>query len=122
MVDYLGADTPIQKLGLDEFFIDISNLPGQPRESSQTHLVYQDNELTEDQLNDIAITADIRRQIYNRFKLTSSAGISNSIMLSKLVGNLHKPDQQTLLNVNNETELQNLLDAFHLRKIHGRYW
>ncbi|TIC19234.1 DNA/RNA polymerase [Wallemia mellicola] len=119
LVDYLGADTPIQKLGLDEFFIDISNLPGQPRESSQTHLVYQDNELTEDQLNDIAITADIRRQIYNRFKLTSSAGISNSIILSKLVGNLHKPDQQTFLNANSETELQNLLDAFHLRKIHG---
>ena len=105
---------------MDEYFIDITNLPAQPRElSKQTHLVYQDNEPTDAELNDMAVVEDIRRQIHSRFHLTCSAGISNSIMLSKLVGNLHKPDHQTLLNVRSDDDLQAFLDPFPLRKLHG---
>ncbi|TIA72368.1 hypothetical protein E3P84_01511 [Wallemia ichthyophaga] len=127
--DYLGTDTPIQKLGLDEYFIDITRVAAQPREQcdkqaqsqshTQTHLVCAENRLTDSEEIYVSITADIRRQIYTHFQLTCSAGISNSVMLSKLVGNLHKPDNQTLLNVRSDAELQAFLDPFPLRKLHG---
>lgn len=43
------------------------------------------------------IAAEIRERIYKDLHVTCSAGIAHNKLLAKLVGSLHKPNQQTLI-------------------------
>ena len=119
---YLGQDVPIQRLGLDEFFIDISNLlkNSNYNDIQNTHCIFDQTQLTDIHLKCISITSDIRKKIWDNFNLTCSAGISENIMLAKLVGGLHKPNQQAILNAVNHEQIQTFLDTFSLRKLNGK--
>ena len=43
------------------------------------------------------IAAEIRKRIYKELRVTCSAGIAHNKLLAKLVGSLHKPNQQALV-------------------------
>ncbi|XP_029046096.1 DNA polymerase iota [Osmia bicornis bicornis] len=43
------------------------------------------------------IAAEIRQKVYKELQVTCSAGIAHNKLLAKLVGSLHKPNQQTLI-------------------------
>lgn len=62
------------------------------------------------------IANDIRQDIYKAFGLTLSAGISYNKLLAKLVGSLHKPNQQTVIFPNS---VLHLMSTVHLRQIPG---
>ena len=44
-----------------------------------------------------SLAAEMRKSLYDNLGLTSSAGISHSKVLAKLVGKIHKPNQQTTI-------------------------
>lgn len=62
------------------------------------------------------IANDIRENIFKEYNLTLSAGISCNKLLSKLVGSLHKPNQQTVIFPNAALDL---MSGIHLRQIPG---
>ena len=43
------------------------------------------------------LAAEIRKRIYKELRVTCSAGIAHNKLLAKLVGSLHKPNQQALI-------------------------
>uniref|UniRef100_A0A8D8UXM6 DNA polymerase iota n=1 Tax=Cacopsylla melanoneura TaxID=428564 RepID=A0A8D8UXM6_9HEMI len=62
------------------------------------------------------IASDIRQDIFNEYNLTLSGGISCNKLLSKLVGSLHKPNQQTVIFPNAALDLMSHIE---LRQIPG---
>ena len=66
----------VQGLSLDEAYLDISHLEGDPEE----------------------ICKKLRDKIYNKTKLTASAGIANNKLLAKIASEENKPNGQFLLS------------------------
>lgn len=101
----------VERLGLDESFIDVSSMVESWRSSE------------EDKAEDLAetghifgatdeecpcgcharlcaagqIAKDMRRRVYKQLGLTCSAGIGHNKLIAKLAGSLHKPNDQTLV-------------------------
>lgn len=69
------------------------------------------------------LAREIRERIAEEVGLTSSAGIATSKCLAKLIGNIHKPNQQTVLApcdpVFATQDIQELIDPFPIRKVNG---
>ena len=104
---------PIEKLGLDENFIDIT---------SRVNTYIDNNDVDEDiddpvghKIDDnnrcrcgcikrlIAgsiIANQMRQDLVNNLQVTSTAGIAHNKLLAKLVGASHKPNQQTTIYPN----------------------
>ncbi|KAI5791706.1 impB/mucB/samB family protein [Peziza echinospora] len=62
------------------------------------------------------LAAFLRKQIFDTFNHTCSAGISTNKLTAKLVGSAHKPDKQTVLI---PEATQQFLDAHEIGKIPG---
>ena len=63
------------------------------------------------------IASDIRSTLREELGITSCAGIAHNKVLAKMVGEVHKPNQQTLLYPGHTEEL--LMKRNFLRKIPG---
>ena len=64
------------------------------------------------------IAADIRRTLFEELGITSCAGIGHNKVLAKMVGEVHKPNQQTLMFPCHTEKL--LMDRNFVKKIPGR--
>lgn len=123
VTDLLKQYSPlVERLGLDENYIDITELINlrlcEPNDYQvEGHLF---NESTETCGCDCQrrliigshIAQDIRDHIHKECKLTSSAGIAHNKLLAKLIGALHKPNQQTTIFPNSA-----LAFMFSLKKL-----
>jgi DNA polymerase iota len=113
----------VEKLGLDENFVDVTNLVAERLKNSTDQqnvdgYVYSDlNEKCECGCKDRLcigshIASEMRSEIHNVLGITSCAGISYNKLLAKLVCATHKPNQQTTVFPCNTlmlvTGLQNL--------------
>lgn len=120
--------TLVERLGLDENFVDVTALV------TQRIVTYGDNEVIghvydshfcekcdcgcERRLKIGAeIAKEIRDSIFESFRLTCTAGIAHNKLLAKLVGSMHKPNQQTVIFPNSAMEL--LLGLKSFRDIPG---
>lgn len=158
----LGDQVPVEKLGMDELFMDVSHLVdahlsslehGEDKaEDGRRWFALKDEEgfwydsqsvaghaypgPTSDQtpssssltvpLDNIKmqlashIALHVRSLILTRVGLTSSAGISPSKLLSKLLASVHKPaDQTVLISPSPADDVQAFLDGLELRKLPG---
>jgi DNA polymerase iota len=127
---------PIQRLGMDEYFIDATNVVVKHLESLnqktgdgkivqfslgesgpvlfeykegawEGHIYHpltakpEEAPVTSQETNQLQVACHlasfIRRRILKEFKLTCSAGISTSKLLSKLISGYRKPNDQTVL-------------------------
>lgn len=115
--------TLVERLGLDENYIDVTNLVNE-RLSQRQHLVNRTvvgnvfGDLSElcdcgctERLNiGTNIAQEVRELIKTSLNLTSCAGIAHNKLLAKLAGSKHKPNQQTVVYPNNALELMLSLD------------
>lgn len=133
----------VEKLGMDELFCDVTEMVDEMMESHQLDLpcgiIVPNNTcavLTETggEIKDLetmtkrlllgtTIADRIRRTITEEVGLTSSAGISTSKYLAKLVGNNNKPNKQTCLAplhiATAQEDVQRFLDPFPVRSLNG---
>lgn len=98
--------TSIERLGLDENFIDASSLVQdycelEPKADNSEYFSKPDEECPcgcHERLRIGAkIAADMRRRISEELGLTCSAGVAHNKLLAKLSGSLHKPNGQTVV-------------------------
>ena len=102
---------PVEKLGMDENFMDVTKLVCSKAENLKFH---EEPEICRHSFNsnsealcncgcDIRLKIgsrlanEIREKLYSELEITSSAGISFNKVLSKLIGGYHKPNDQTVL-------------------------
>ena len=108
---------PVEKLGMDENFMDVTKLVC----SKVENLKYEEPAICRHSFNSNSeslcncgcdvrlkigshLANEIREKLYSELEITSSAGISFNKVLSKLIGAYHKPNDQTVLfpcDVNN---------------------
>lgn len=101
----LAKDCPVEKLGLDETFLDVTEalsdtlcgqdavgerIPGLSVECSCAEGVHRRLEAAS------RLAAEIRQEISNRLGYSCCAGIAHNKPLAKLVGSLHRPNRQTI--------------------------
>ncbi len=87
----------IEQASIDEFYIDVKG----------SHLLFGSSE---------EIAGKIKKEIYDRLKLTCSIGISYNKLLAKIASDLHKPDGLTIINKNN---FNNIFKNLKIEKIPG---
>jgi len=122
---------PVENLGLDEFFIDVSEIIRNRTEKispesrvigycwpleQRDALICLENDETRDFVVASQLCREIREEIRSKLHLTCSGGISNSKMLSKLAASLHKPDEQTIVFPH---RAESFLSKLSLRKLPG---
>ncbi|OWF54711.1 uncharacterized protein LOC110441558 [Mizuhopecten yessoensis] len=122
--EFLQQYTPhVERLGMDENFLDVSHLAKQRLESGDTRSdvigheykfenedsIVREDKCGKDRLATCTcgcherltvgsqIAADIRDALHQEINITCCAGISYNKLLSKLVAGKHKPNQQTTL-------------------------
>ena len=101
---------PVERLGLDENFIDVSSIVKARKKSGDDFKNVSGNVFGEkrgdchcecDCRTNMTVGSilaeEIRKQILDKVGLTTSCGISHNKLLSKLAGSLHKPNQQTTM-------------------------
>ncbi|XP_047509867.1 DNA polymerase iota [Pieris napi] len=101
--------SPVEKLGMDEYFIDVTNLVQEKIKSTNcSNLTCTGHLYSEPQLDcpcgcytrlKIAsqIASEIRQKILDELGFTTSAGVAHNKLLAKLICPLHKPNDQTVL-------------------------
>nr|CAI5848605.1 unnamed protein product [Callosobruchus analis] len=118
----------VERLGLDENFIDATNEVNKRLQVCERNLdtvgnVFGDiSDLcdcgcTERLKMGAIIAQELRDKIKTELKLTTCAGIAHNKLLAKIAGSRHKPNQQTILFPNNAVEL--MLSLPSLTKIPG---
>lgn len=163
----LGPATAVEKLGMDELFLDVSALvrthvastrsedlvrsddgdgrrwmalqgeegfwyepgkyaghlmPEAPPSPSSSSLPSSSSPSAAEQESQVAshLAAHLRALILDRIGLTSSAGVSSTKLLSKLLASVHKPaDQTTLRATATAADVRAFLDPLDLRKLPG---
>lgn len=111
----------IERLGLDENFIDVTDLVYKKLKGSnnvepvgfkfgKTETLC-DCGCTEKISVGSQIAEEIRTHIYQELHLTSCAGIAHNKLLAKIVGSKNKPNKQTFVFPNNATELMLSLET-----------
>lgn len=133
--------THIQRLGMDELWIDVTEHILRNEESSQEdgkglfnvnqaisfrydrnqtsgHTLGVDTGSVIDQRLMLAahLASFLRESIRSKFSLTSSGGIACSKLIAKLVGDVHKPNSQTLVFPDYH---QIFLDPIEIKKVAG---
>ena len=102
---------PVEKLGMDENFMDVTKLVCSKVENLKYHeepaiCRHSFNSNSEALCNcgcnirlkiGSHLANEIREKLYSELEITSSAGISFNKVLSKLIGGYHKPNDQTVL-------------------------
>lgn len=115
----------VERLGLDELFVDASELVQRSESGPLGHVI--DGEADEAfeatyrrQLwAGSRLAADLRRAILEHVGLTTSAGISTNKLLAKVVCSRHKPNDQTTLVPTDRAVRRVLHDDFALAKVPG---
>ncbi|XP_031831704.1 DNA polymerase iota [Nomia melanderi] len=119
ILDILHQFTPlVERLGFDDNFMDVTSLvqkcmnSGNDSESNINISMEDQNPVgevfgtSEEEcpcgchtrlIIASKIAAEIRKRIYKELHVTCSAGVAHNKLLAKLVGSLHKPNQQTLI-------------------------
>ncbi|KAJ8904331.1 hypothetical protein NDN08_000852 [Rhodosorus marinus] len=109
-----GPSTRIEKLGLDEFFIDATHIVDETIKSKSYNYNFEGFVYPAmDQLSEGSTAEDVeteralmvgsqlasrlRSKILEDSELTCCAGVANNKMLAKLAANIHKPNSQTSL-------------------------
>jgi len=106
-----GSATKIEKLGLDEFFVDATELVHQRLKTRQYEfgfagIVYPldghfdgslDQHTEQKLMVGSQLAAELRQRILDDSRLTCCAGVSTNKMLAKFAANMNKPDKQTCL-------------------------
>lgn len=97
----------VERLGLDENYLDVTNLVN--KRIQQVNYITSIGNIfgnnsdrcdcgCQERLNMASVIAnEIRESLKNEFQLTTCAGIAHNKLLAKLVGSVHKPNQQTVL-------------------------
>ncbi|KAJ8947264.1 hypothetical protein NQ318_014160 [Aromia moschata] len=119
----------IERLGLDENFVDVSNLVSKRLQESAVTVTDAVGNVFGD-LNDLCdcgcsgrlkmgtvIAQEIRDRMKSELNLTGCAGIGHNKLLAKIAGSKHKPNQQTVVFPNSAVEL--MLSLAHVSKIPG---
>jgi DNA polymerase iota len=101
---------PVERLGLDENFIDVTSIVKERKKSGDyvknvTGHVYGekrsdcscDCDCDENMVVGSILAAEIRKRIFETVGLTTSCGVSHNKLLAKLAGAIHKPNQQTTM-------------------------
>jgi DNA polymerase-4 len=93
--EILGEFTPLMEdVGIDEAFLDISDIPKPPEE----------------------IAREIKKAIRNKTDLTCSIGIAPNKLLAKIASDMQKPDGLTIIN---EEEIETKIWPLKVRKLWG---
>lgn len=125
---------PSERMGLDEHYIDITKqieeemsemTQGQLKDLHLTGPIYPNeeafNECSCGCVQRLAIGSQIaknlREKIFQELQLTCSVGIAHNKLLAKLVGQINKPNNQTVLAPMSATDF--MRDLEDLRNIHG---
>lgn len=105
----------VEKLGLDENFLDVTDLVNEALASGNqevelfngTHIYnpHQDGELLDEcdcgcierLLIGTQVAGELRNALFQQLKITSCAGIAYNKLLAKLIGSRNKPNQQTII-------------------------
>jgi DNA polymerase iota len=134
----------VEKLGMDELFCDVTQMVDDlmadlhnaeapygiivPQSTAEVLAgtggqIAQLETMTQRLLLGTQIAHRIRQAITEQVGLTSSAGISTSKYLAKLVGNTNKPNKQTCLAplhlASAQEEVQRFLNPFPVRSLNG---
>lgn len=102
---------PVEKLGMDENFIDVtsivsSRLEEEPEQEPVGHVYGGEVVEGEEECQcgcaqrlaaATRVAAEMRAQLRERLCITSCAGVAHNKLLAKLATPLHKPDQQTMV-------------------------
>lgn len=99
---------PVEKLGMDENFIDVTNLVQERLKSSDSDGVTLSGHLFEESCMECCgchnrlkvasqIASEVRKKIFDELGFTSCAGIAHNKLLAKLICPLHKPNDQTTI-------------------------
>eukprot|EP00189_Rhodosorus_marinus_P009674 CAMPEP_0184744530 /NCGR_PEP_ID=MMETSP0315-20130426/7247_1 /TAXON_ID=101924 /ORGANISM="Rhodosorus marinus, Strain UTEX LB 2760" /LENGTH=482 /DNA_ID=CAMNT_0027216241 /DNA_START=251 /DNA_END=1699 /DNA_ORIENTATION=+ len=109
-----GPNTRIEKLGLDEFFVDATHIVNETIKSKSYNYNFEgfvypamnqfsEGSTAEDVETERALmvgsqlASRLREKILEVSELTCCAGVANNKMLAKLAANMHKPNSQTSL-------------------------
>ncbi|KAF2905505.1 hypothetical protein ILUMI_00671 [Ignelater luminosus] len=127
---YLQRYSPlVERLGLDENFVDVTSIVNDRIQNViiddikiEGHVFGETNEFCQCGCQDrlkigSMIAQQIRDGIRKELNLTSCAGIAHNKLLAKLVGSVHKPNQQTTIFPNSALEL--MLDFKKVARIPG---
>lgn len=134
----------VEKLGMDELFCDCTEmidsqmakweknslpspvgyiLPIQTEEKVRNNSSHTFSRQTIRLFLATHLAQQIRSRVADEVGLTSSAGISSSKLVAKIVGNTHKPNHQTVFASSNErdtlSDIQLFLDPYPLRSLNG---
>lgn len=121
ITEYLQTISPkVERLGLDENYIDVTEMVNRKLNSDFDSVV--GNVFGEDSENCLCgcynrikigsiIAQELRESIYDRFKMTTCAGVAHNKLLAKLVGSKHRPNQQTCIFPDSALELVSSLGA-----------
>lgn len=100
---------PVEKLGMDENFIDVTNLVQEKLKCLNTGNIVISGHLYQEPSMDCPcgchnrlriasqIASEVRQKIYDELGFTTCAGIAHNKLLAKLVCPLHKPNDQTTI-------------------------
>lgn len=111
---------PVEKLGMDENFIDVTKLVEEKVKSGNHTLIgHMYNEMSMEcpcgchtRLKIASqIASDIRQKIYNDLGFTTCAGVAHNKLLAKLICPLHKPNDQTTIFPENATDFMSTLPS-----------
>lgn len=89
-----GFSSEVEDVGIDEAYLDISDMPGAPEETAR------------------AIKDSVRRET----GLTCSIGIAPNKLLAKIASDMEKPDGLTVIR---EGEAESVLEGLPVRKLWG---
>ncbi|KAG5881791.1 hypothetical protein JTB14_037088 [Gonioctena quinquepunctata] len=105
----------VERLGLDENFIDVSNLVSEQLENNSISPTVDNIFGDTTDMCDCGcsqrlqigsnIAQKIRKEMKDELNLTACAGIGHNKLLAKIAGSKHKPNQQTVVFPNSAVEL-----------------
>lgn len=99
---------PVEKLGMDENFIDVTNLVQERLKSTDVGSVILSGHLYEEPSMECCgchnrlkiasqIASEVRKKIFDELGFTICAGIAHNKLLAKLICPFHKPNDQTTI-------------------------
>ncbi|CAK1551007.1 unnamed protein product [Leptosia nina] len=101
--------SPVEKLGMDENFIDVTNLIQEKIKSTNLSNIKFTGHLYREPETECPcgchtrlkiasqLASEIRQKIFDELGFTTCAGIAHNKLLAKLICPLHKPNEQTLI-------------------------
>lgn len=105
----LGWKCPVEKLGMDENFIDVTKVVQEKLKSADVNNLTVPGHVYEEASTSCAcgchtrlklasqVASEMRQKIFNELGFTTCAGIAHNKLLAKLICPLHKPNDQTTM-------------------------